>query len=49
MSNNSGCTGIPRKKARKMSKKMPFSGQKKVKKDRRISSSGMLEDYLTQK
>jgi hypothetical protein len=28
MSDNSGGTGIPRMKARKMSKKMPFSGQK---------------------
>jgi hypothetical protein len=28
MSDNSGSTGIPRMKARKMSKKIPFSGQK---------------------
>jgi hypothetical protein len=28
MSDNSGATVIPRMKARKMSKKMPFSGQK---------------------
>jgi hypothetical protein len=47
MCDNSGGGGIPRVKARKMSKKMPFVGQKGEK--RRIFSSGMREDYLAQK